>query len=408
MFFVKIFLMKLTLLFLLILTPIALIAQEDDSGFTSYWDKGYHLDSNDGNFKLKFGGRIQYDEAVFFQDAQNENAFGDLDNASALRRVRFVNSGTLYKFLDYKLEFDFASGDAIVTDAFITLKNLPVVGNIRIGHQKEPFSLDQMNSSNDMTFMERAPLVAFKKQRNSGLLIFNTALEQRATWAIGFYHNSDANGKSLPDDKYNVTGRITGLPFYKKEENKLLHLGFAYSRRNPSERNYNISSKPASNLAPTFVATGPIENVSKNYTIGTELALIWDNFALQGEYIASGLEDDVNTYNFNGYYGEVSYFLTGEHKNYSTKDAWFKRVTPNKNFNPVGENKGWGAFEAAVRYSSLDLNDETVNGGELRNITAALNWYVNPAARFSVNYVHAMVNNLGDTDIVQFRFQVAF
>ena len=401
--------MAFKLLLCFIAFPMCLIAQEKDgSVFKSYWDKGYHLDSEDGNFNLKFGGRIQYDEAIFFQDSDNETAYGTLDNASELRRVRFVNSGTLYKFLEYKLEFDFANGNAAVTDAFITLTKIPVVGNIRIGHQKEPFSLDQMNSSNDMTFMERAPVVAFKKQRNSGLLLFNNVLEQRATWAVGFYHNSDAKGKSLPEDKYNVTGRITGLPYYNKEENKLLHLGLAYSDRNPSGRTYNIKSKPASHLAPVYVETQPIENVKTDYTLGTELALIWDRFAVQGEYILSGLENDVNTYNFNGYYGEASYFLTGEHKNYSTKDGWFKRVSPKNNFNPAGENKGWGALETAIRYSSLDLNDETVNGGKLNNITAALNWYLNPAARFSVNYVHAMVNDLGDTDIVQARFQIAF
>lgn len=400
--------MKLTLLFFLSLIPIVLFAQEDNNGFISYWDKGYHLDSNDGNFKLKFGGRIQYDEAFFFQDADNENAFGKIENASELRRVRFVNQGTIYKFLSYKLEFDFAKGSATVTDAFITISKLPVIGNVRIGHQKEPFSLDKMNSSNDMTFMERAAVTDFKKQRNSGLLVFNTTLEKRATWAVGIYHNSDAAGKSLPGDRYNITGRVTALPFYKKEGNKLLHLGLAYSNRNPSGRIYNAKSKPDSHLAPVYVNTETIENVTNNHTLGTELALVWESFALQGEYIASGLKDEVNSYNFNGYYGEASYFLTGEYKNYSTKDGWFKRVSPKKNFNPIGENKGWGAFEAAVRYSSLDLNDETVNGGELSNITAALNWYLNPATRFSVNYVHAMVDAIGDTDIVQFRFQVAF
>lgn len=384
------------------------MAQDKDTGFDAYWEKGYHLDSKDGNFKLKFGGRIQYDKAFFFQDDAIETEFGAFENASEFRRVRFANEGTIYKFIFYKLEFDFASGHADVTDAFITLTDLPAIGNIRIGHQKEPFSLDMMNSSNDMTFMERAPVTNFKKQRNSGLLVFNTAFEQRATWAIGAYHNSDDTGQSLPDDRYNITGRITGLPYYNKEENKLLHLGLAYSNRNPSGRVYNIRSRPDSNLAPLYVDTEIIENVTENHTLGTELALIWDSFALQGEYIASGVKDDVNTYNFSGYYGEASYFITGEHKNYATKDAWFKRITPNNNFNPTSEDKGWGAFEAAVRYSSLDLNDETVKGGEINSIAAALNWHLNPATRFSVNYVHAMVKSIGDTDLVQFRFQVAF
>lgn len=76
-----------------------------------------------------------------------------------------------------------------------------------------------------------------------------------------------------------------------------------------------MKSKPDSNLVPNYVNTEDIENVTNNYTLGTEMALILDNFGLQGEYIASGLKDNVNSYNFKGYYGEVSYFITGEHKN---------------------------------------------------------------------------------------------
>ena len=392
------------------LGPISIFAQNApaENGFSSYWDKGFHLDSKDGNIKLNFGGRIQYDESFFFPDAENKAAFGDIKNASELRRVRFVNSGTFYKFINYKVEFDFASGNAVVTDAFVTLTKIPVVGNIQIGHQKEPFSLDMMNSSNDATFMEAAAVTNFKKQRNSGILLFNTAFNERATWAIGAFHNSDAKGKSLPDGRINITGRITALPYFEKDKNKLLHLGIAYSNRNPSERIYNIKARPDSHLAPNYVETGDIENVTDNHTLGTELALVLNRFAFQGEYIASGLKDDVNKYNFSGYYAEATYFLTGEHKNYSTKDGWFKRVSPKKNFNPTGENKGWGAFEAALRYSSIDLNDKTVNGGELNNLTAGLNWYLNPATRFSVNYDHATVRELGVTDIVQFRFQVVF
>ena len=52
-----------------------------------------------------------------------------------------------------------------------------------------------------------------------------------------------------------------------------------------------------------------------------------------------------------------------------------------------------GAWELALRYSTLDLNDfqNGVFGGEEHNITAAVNWYPNTNIRFSSNVT--FVNN---------------
>ena len=71
----------------------------------------------------------------------------------------------------------------------------------------------------------------------------------------------------------------------------------------------------------------------------------------------------------------------------------------------------------ALRYSYIDLNDEDIQGGEEKNWTVALNWYLNRNARLMFNYVFANVKNSaagtrfledGDTDIFTMRFQLAF
>ena len=73
-------------------------------------------------------------------------------------------------------------------------------------------------------------------------------------------------------------------------------------------------------------------------------------------------------------------------------------------------------MELAVRYSTIELNDGPITGGEEKNITLGLNWYLNPKVRLMVNYI--MVNNdedsndkgdvLGNDDphIFQMRFQL--
>ena len=140
-----------------------------------------------------------------------------------------------------------------------------------------------------------------------------------------------------------------------------------------------------------------------------EAALVLGPFSLQGEFVSSLVKTNTDTlavnYTFAGYYVFLSYFLTGESRQYSTSLSVFSRVSPKKNF---GSDGGLGAWEIGLRYSSLDLDDKTIRGGKLNNITIGINWYLNPSTRFMANYVLAQLNDVGSASIVQFRFHVDF
>jgi phosphate-selective porin OprO/OprP len=62
----------------------------------------------------------------------------------------------------------------------------------------------------------------------------------------------------------------------------------------------------------------------------------------------------------------------------------------------------------AVRYSSINLNDNDMDGGQMNNFTAGLNWYLNPATKFAFNYIYSDVKSLGKSNIFQMRFQITF
>jgi phosphate-selective porin OprO/OprP len=124
--------------------------------------------------------------------------------------------------------------------------------------------------------------------------------------------------------------------------------------------------------------------------------------------VDSQVEDDPE---FDGFYIYGSYFLTGESRKYSTSNGAFDRVTPKANFHPT--EGGWGAWEIGLRYSTIDLSDGAINGGEADNITVGLNWYLNPNVRWMANYVYSDVENREDVsdddlNIVQTRFQIDF
>jgi phosphate-selective porin OprO/OprP len=130
-------------------------------------------------------------------------------------------------------------------------------------------------------------------------------------------------------------------------------------------------------------------------------------FSMQGEYIGVNVDRDAaESAVLQGFYVYASWFLTGESRPYDVACGEFVRLKPS---NAFGEG-GVGAWELALRYSELDLNDE-VRGGVEKNVTAGMNWYVNSAVRVMFNYVRATSetdNGDVDVDIAQVRAQVDF
>jgi phosphate-selective porin OprO/OprP len=190
---------------------------------------------------------------------------------------------------------------------------------------------------------------------------------------------------------------------YADDGASLVHVGASYSSRDTTDDTQRYRSRPEAHLFDRFVDTDDFASDHAEL-VGLEAAWVAGPLSLQGEYIFANA-DASSTGNFDGYYAQISYFLTGEHRKYKPSSGAFSRVKPKKNW---GWNKGPGAWEVAVRYSSVDLDDSSVSGGELDDVTVGLNWYLNPNTRLMWNYVHADKEGVGDADIFLARLQIDF
>lgn len=378
--------------------------------FRVYWKDAIRFDSRDEKFKLQIGGRIQNDWAFFSQDRELKSGFSNEQDGTKFRRARIRIAGSLYDDYSFMVQYDFAGGDADLKNGWIAANNIPLLGQIKVGQFKEPIGLEVLGNANNTTFMEFALPSVFSPLHRTGVGISNTGFDKRVTWAAGVFRGTDSYGNRSSDGEYNLTGRMTGLPWYQEDGRKLLHLGLAYSHRTFNDV-VRIRQRPESNLAQNFyLDTGEFDAHDADL-LGLEAAWVHGPLSIQSEYTRASYDTvDYGNEELDGYYGQISYFLTGEHRPYKQSNGTFARIRPRHNYR-LGPEEGIGAWELALRYSSLDLNGQQLQGGQEDNTTFGINWYLNPALRVSLNYVHSEIDSRGtdgSQDAIQTRFQAQF
>jgi phosphate-selective porin OprO/OprP len=375
----------------------------------------------------KFTMQLQADTYFFSQDEANIEAVGDIQDGSAFRRARVGWLGDHEQYC-YRIEFDFAlPGRPSFLDVWAGMKHMPLVGQTRVGHFFEPFCLDRITPNRFLTFMERASVdQAFAPARNLGVACGRTFLDEHVQCAAGVFRaNSDNYGDDLGDNgERAVTGRVTAVPYYDEPSHGryLVHFGAGYSFRDADGGMVRFRAQPEERVGatvpniPFFVDTG-LFPADYYQLFGLDTALVWGPLSIQSEVILTPVESaDAGNPMFYGWYAFASYFLTGESRPYKREIGAFDRVIPFENFFRVDTNDGVqmgsGAWEVAVRYSHLDLDEALINGGVLRELTFGLNWYMTPFLHANFNYNHPFldspVNGASNADICAMRLNFDF
>lgn len=345
------------------------------------------IESTDGRFSFQPFGLLQYDAGVFHDKA------ADHPNGATVRRARLGFQGKVEEDFKYKAEMEFADESVNFTNVYVDYTGFEEA-NVRVGHFKSPFSLENLTASTNITFIERAaPVTTFATSFELGTMVSQGG----ETWsgAVALM-NDDGGTNSSDDEAWQLSGRGTYTP-WKESDKRLVHTGAAAAFRVPDSASEVVrySAKAENDLQTTnSIDTGAmgITNADNARLYNLELAGVFDSFSAQGEFShASVNRATMSDLAFSGWYGQVSYFLTGESRPYIANEGKFGAVKPNKPLDPKQDK--YGAVEIAGRYSSVDLSDADILGGEMDNYTAGVNWYLNNFARLSANYT------LVDTDV---------
>lgn len=388
------------------------VTRVDKDGLFPYWGNGIRMDSANGAFKLKIGGRTQNDWSWFWgsNSLRGENGLNtNIEAGEEFRRARLYIGGTIYTNVDFMAEYDFAGGTVKAREVWIGTNFCNGV-KFQVGSMKEPFGLEEQTSDLYTTFMERsAANEAFSPSYNTGFMVSGTAADDKVTWAGGVFRDAADNGNdvgSTRSGEYNVTARVVGRP-WMGDADQYLHIGGAASYRTPSDQTAGFAAHPELHIAPLLVGTGPID-VNRTFLWEGEALFVWEAFHAQAEYFHADTMRGAGgpTPSFHGWTAQTGWFLTGESRPYNVQKGIPDRIKPAKNFDGGGD--GWGAWEAAARWDTVNLNDDGITGGHMNILTVGLNWYLNPNTKVQLDWVHAHVIDFGHMNGLEMRFQIDF
>lgn len=381
----------------------------------------------DGANCIAITGRLHLDTGAYsFRPNTASTSPQTVNDGVNARRARLGLIGTFNRDWEYSVVVDAGGttdGPVVLNNAYVAYKGVKGL-LIQGGYIDVPYTLDEATSSNNIMFMERAAsqVLATSIAAGDNRAAFGGQVFGDNYW-VGAYVTGPATSATVAHNipqPLGATFRAVGLPVNNDIATVLVGFDALYLAETGGVTNntLGLSDRIEVRIDPgtnALLNTGTLTNVNNARVLSGEAAVKYGSFMASGEYFdysiqRTGLAD----LSFNGGYGQASYVLTGEQHKYSNSAGAFGGINPKA---PVNFATGdLGAWELAVRYSYASLNDLNVRGGELKNTTVGLNWYVNQNMRFMFNWIHGQVDKTttagvdtgGKYDAFAMRTQVAF
>lgn len=339
-------------------------------------------------------GRVHLDAGLV--DAEQNNEIG---NGSDLRRARLGVDGKLNDTWSLKAVYDFSGDSPDAVD--VHLSRAFKEGKIIIGQTKAPMALNELTSSNAITFIERSSISNLVSVGRRNGVSFHRSQGAFHFQTMAFTNN--LNDDNEGDEPVGLASRLVFNPSIA--EGQMLHLGISAAYEDIGDQSeMRLRERPEArpNDGTRVIDTGAIAGVESNVRLGLEAAYQAGPFSAEAEYLYTELDRETGSDPaFGGFHIQGSYVLTGESRSY--KNGVFGGIKPNSSA---------GAWEVAARFSSADLNDAGITGGEMDNLTLGLNYYATADLRFMGNLIHSNVDDgrFGDEDIniAMFRAQYSF
>jgi len=149
-----------------------------------------------------------------------------------LRRARIDLRGKVARYLDYKFMTDFAGGQAVIQDAYVSANFVPWA-RLQAGKYKTPFGLERLQSANALMFVERARPNNLVPNRDLGFMLWGVplygAIECQLSILDGIVDGGSVNNDVDANDDKAFAGRLFFLPFKDRPIEPLRGFGIGFA-----------------------------------------------------------------------------------------------------------------------------------------------------------------------------------
>lgn len=423
------------------------------------WKDGLKAESENKDFTFHLMTSVQFDNG-WYSVGDNIQTTMDtrLNDGSDLRRARIRAEGTAYKQFEYQIDFDVSGGTdfrtvqadpqapLFITEAWMAMNEIPIIGQIRIGHQKEFMTFSNATSHRFQAFMER-PLVfdAYEDgfQFSNGISMMNTYFDKHVNFWMAFFRTGTRTGAfGVGDGRYAFDQRLCYFPILDKENQRWFVVSAAGSIRTlpyttqilpggattlmPNTRFFTRPTVRAGGgfQVPRIISTPTLYSDDGEGVLGLSAQSAIGPVTFGGEYVSTFLgESYLNTLpgyvtpnagggraaqsignnTFDGFYVHLMCFLTpGDHRDVNPDNPGWTRIKPVRPFqfrrSEDGDvTRGPGAWEVKFRYDNVGFNNPLFlqgfvpvaqSGGSYQVLTWGLNWYWNPNMKVMADYTY--------------------
>jgi phosphate-selective porin OprO and OprP len=409
--------------------------KKKESAIAASFKDGILFESGDKKHSMAVTGRVHFD----YRDISGYDKNNDPDTASItdqfeVRRARIGVKGKFYDNIGYEIVTNaVGSSSNLIDTAFVNLGWWKPV-QFQFGRFKQPMSLEELTSSNNITFTERSFVNALVPTKKLGAMVHGEPTDG-LVYGVSVFQNGFSETNNEDDGKF-VGGRVAAnIAKFANWQDSVLHVGvsgydgewaskpvttsqnstssttrstvFGFRTEGRGLSNVFRAQISGDNALATPGGTATNEATIDQRAYGLELAGSYGPFKLQGEYVKANYDAEYASAvaldsaqvkgDVDAYYAAISWMITGEkYADFYKGGAW-GGVKPAMPFD-VETGKGKGAFELAVRYSKFDASDVKVvdagRGARLQGsdeadaYTLGANWYLNNNLRFMLDYVY--------------------
>ena len=409
--------------------------RELPTGLNGAFSNNFTWTNGDGSSSIRLTGRVHADyrfvngeDSTFAPVLSNDRDSASIADTFELRRTRIGVSGTLFREVDYNAVLNLVGSAPVVDTAFMNFKYLPNM-NFQFGRFKQPFSIGQLTSSNDIDFAERSYVDQIIPGKKMGAMVHGEP-KPGFTYAASVYQEGENELTQEDGEGKRYAGRLTAnlAQFGKGIPDTVLHFGIAgvggdyqlrptmssqtsggmenitrativgfrtmnrglsnvYRAQLGGENFSSLANCTTTNALNCFNTSAPRTGVASEFGVnvdqtlfGLEYALARGPLKVQGEWVRANYDAvnpirALNTSNetvrgdVDTYYVQAVWNITGEKWSEMYRSGAFRGLTPNNNFR-LGS--GWGAWQLGLRWSQFDASDIAVTGTRSREQSGAI------------------------------------